>query len=256
VKDGGKTGFKKKEWEIYAKSYDALNHLIPYRELQKRISRELGSLSGKKILEAACGTGNLTEIMLKQNRKNNFQIWAIDYSEEMLKIAKQKCQDGRIHFSRTNLNEKMPFADNFFDKIVSVNTLYATRSPEFVLKEFFRVLKSGGRLILETPKMGYENGLILKAHCGSPKPDEYWLDAHSSAERERRLISEAFGFGELSEQIMAVAECNRLISKNVKFNFFRKDELETLLKKAGFSIIKISFVYAEQGILAVAKKGG
>ncbi len=256
MEDKEKISFEKKRWAIYAKCYDALNHLVPYRELQERIVQELGSLSGQKILEAACGTGNLTEMLLKQNKKNEFEIWAIDYSEEMLKMARQKCRDERICFSRININKKLPFADNFFNKIVSVNTLYATHSPEFVLREFFRVLKNDGRLILETPKMGYENGLILKEHCGSRKPDEYWLSTHSSTERERQLISEALGIGKLSEQIMTVAECNRLISENAEFHFFHKEELETLLEKAGFGAIKISFVYAKQGILAVTKKRG
>lgn len=253
VKD--KDGFEEKKWEEYAKCYDVLNSLVPYRELQERIARELGCLSEQKILEAACGTGNLTEMLFKQNEKNRFEIRAIDFSEEMLEQARQKCPDERIHFMRVDINERLPFADNLFDKIVSVNTLYAARSPEFVLKEFFRVLKNDGQLILETPKTGYENGLILKEHCGSEKPDEYWMNAHSSVEREYRLISEALK-GEMSEQMMRVAEYNRIISENAKFHFFWKEDLEELLKKTGFVSIKTSFVYARQGILAVAGKRG
>ncbi len=232
MKDEVKDGFEGKDWEEYAKCYDVLNFLVPYRELQEKIAGELGSLSGQKILEVACGTGNLTEILLKRNKRNEFAIWAIDFSEEMLKRARQKCPDGRIHFIRADINERLPFSDNLFDKIVSVNTLYATHSPELVLREFFRVLENNGRLILETPKTGYENGLILKEHCGSRKPDKYWLDAHSSRERERQLISEALGVGNLGEQMMTVAECNRLISKNAEFHFFHRDELRALLEKA------------------------
>ena len=42
----------------------------------------------------------------------------------------------------------MPFANGWFDGIMSVNTIYFWKDPAAVLREFRRVLQPGGRLVL------------------------------------------------------------------------------------------------------------
>lgn len=249
-----KASFGVKKWGGYAACYDALNSLSPYRKLQNEAAEALGRNEGEKILDAACGTGNLAELLLNRSESEGIEITAIDFSREMLEGAKKKCRDGRARFIRADLSRTLPFKDESFEKIASVNTLYAVSNPGILLAEFHRVMKKGGLLVVATPKRGYQNGLILKEHCESAKPDEYWLNAHSSKERERLLISEAIKDKRLAEQMAAVAEYNREISRNAKFHFFKADDLARLIEKCGFRVIKIRMVYARQGILVSAKK--
>lgn len=251
----GVGSFDVNDWGGYAVCYDALNELRPYQELQQAVATELGSLTGQRLLDAGCGTGNLIQILLRE-RWQGMEIWALDFSEEMLRRAEQKNQAISVHFLRADLNQSLPFPDEFFDKIVSVNTLYAIKSPVEALTEFARVLKREGSLVLVTPKRGYQNGLVLKAHCQSDKPDEYWYDVHRSPEREWELVTEAIEDPTVRSQMMAIAEYNRQIAATASFHFFEQPELLTMIEGCGFTIIKTDFVYAEQGILIGARKGG
>lgn len=246
------TSFDVEDWGGYAACYDALNELTPYQELQRRVAAELGSLDGQRVLDAACGTGNLTRILLWQGRG---EIWGVDFSEEMLQRARQKCTGERVHFAWGDLNQPLQFEDGFFDQVVSINTLYALNHPAALLAEFARILKPGGKLILVTPKKGYENGLILKEHCQSQKPDEYWRDAHSSPEREWMLICEAIQEPSLRHQMMAVAEYNRKIGATTPFHFFDIAELSAIYEECGLTILKTGLTYAQQGLLLLAQKG-
>lgn len=249
----GMISFDLADWGGYAACYDALNELSPYQDLQRTVARELGSVEGQSVLEAACGTGNLTQI-LQQAGGGKGKIWALDFSEDMLERARQKCAGTSTCFIRADLNEPLNFPDEFFDKVVSVNTLYAFQEPATVLSEFARILKKGGTFVLVTPKKDYENGLVLKEHCKSQKPDEYWFHAHSSPEREWKLICEAIQDETVRHQMMAVAQYNREIASTGVFHFFGTADLIEMLGSCGFAIRRTGFVYAEQGILVVAKK--
>jgi len=251
----GMISFDLADWGGYAACYDALNELSPYQDLQRTVARELGSVEGQSVLEAACGTGNLTQI-LQQAGRGKEKIWAVDFSEDMLKRARQKCAGTSTCFIRADLNEPLEFPDEFFDKVVSVNTLYALQEPARVLSEFARVLKKGGTFVLVTPKKGYENGLILKEHCKSPKPDEYWFDVHSSPERELKLISEAMQDEELTQRMLAIAAYNREISGTSHFHFFELEALVEMLGSSGLSVRQSKLVYADQNLFVIATPQG
>lgn len=247
--------FDVNDWGGYAVCYDVLNELGPYRELQQVVATELGSLAGQRLLDAGCGTGNLLQI-LAQERWEGMEIWAFDFSEEMLRRAEQKIQAVSVHFLRADLNQSLPFPGEFFDKIVSVNALYAVTNAAELVTGFVRVLKRGGQLVLVTPKRGYQNGLVLKAHCQSEKPDEYWYDVHRSPEREWGLLIEAIEDPRIRGQMMAIAEYNRQIVATATFHFFEPAELLAMVRNCGFTVAKTDLVYAEQGILVVAQKEG
>ena len=116
------TSFTQHNWENYARCYDGLNALRPYRELLSTVKNELGSGITGRICEAACGTGNLTELLCANDQGEQREIYGIDYSAEMLARAKAKCEDC-AHLIRADLNEPLPFPSEYFDAVVSVNTL-------------------------------------------------------------------------------------------------------------------------------------
>ena len=236
------TSFTQQDWERYALCYDRLNELTPYKDMLREVSGILDRKDNEHVLDAACGTGNLT---MRFSSGTTPLITGCDYSAEMLARAKEKCGSS-VQIVRANFNHPLPFADDSFDALACVNTLYAIDRPAHLLKEFFRVLKKGGRMVLVTPKAGYENGLILKEHCKSPKPDAHWERVHLDPAREEARIREACGDTELSHDLILVGTWNRFIFANSRFHFFTKEALEDLIANSGFIINAHRMTYAHQ----------
>jgi ubiquinone/menaquinone biosynthesis C-methylase UbiE len=100
-----------------------------------------------KLLDIPVGTGILT--FEKYKTINNCKITCMDYSNEMLEIAKER-------FSRNNLKDieckqgdigNLPFENDTFDIILSMNGLHAFPDKEKAFIEIKRVLKNNGIFI-------------------------------------------------------------------------------------------------------------
>jgi|GEM_PF-1034205 len=248
--------FDIKQWGGYGRCYDALNELRPYRELQTEMLANLRSLPGQIILDAACGTGNLAWWAEKGGGFNGARLVGVDFADGMLEEAERKCVFSWASFKKVDLRGRLPFSAGSFHAIASANTLYAQPDPAHLLKEFFESLVPGGILVLVNPKPGHQNGLILKSHCGDNGPVDSWLNAHVSPEKEEQLIRRAMQDEEIIGKMLAVAAWNRRIAAATAFNFFAASELIMLVENCGFLVQSWKYVYADQGIMIVAKKGG
>jgi len=242
------------DWNDYAHCYDALSELIPYQNLQRDVVRLLRPQTGDVILDAGCGTGNLIQELRKSYSPRSISVTAIDFSSDMLAYARKKKNSGGVRFALADLNAPLPFRDETFDKIACVNTLYALSNPRNTLAELKRILKTGGVIVVATPKLGFENGLILKEHSRSEKPDEYWLNAHAHPERERALIREAFGDTPLAKKMTAVAKHNRAIGAHASFHFYTIDGLTEVFQSAGLRPTRAGMTYANQALILTAEK--
>ena len=244
--------FTNQGWDEYAEIYDTLCQLRPYTKLLQRLVGGLNPNNEDSILDAGCGTANLLSALRAQVK--NAQLRGIDTSDVMLKHANKKYPRLALKLSKANLDTTLPFGDETFTKLACSNALYAVEDPAHTLLELHRILKKGGSLVLTTPKKGYENGLILKAHAQSPKPDSYWEGAHSSPERESLLIREAIDDIPLQEAMLKVAAYNREIVNTSKFHFFTSCGLQQLVLNAGFTITTTDTCYADQSLFIIAQK--
>ena len=97
-------------------------------------------------LDAACGIGNNIETLLKY-----FQmVIAFDKSAEAIEFAKElygKYESATASFATGSL-ESIPYADNFFYCVVCTEALEHVSDYDVVIREVFRVTKSGGYVIL------------------------------------------------------------------------------------------------------------
>lgn len=144
-----------------AGEYDKVNLLISmgtHRKWRAQATKELDS-NLDSILDLCCGTGDWTIEILRQVSKNT-KVTALDFSEGMLDIAKQKLtknnyQD-RVNFIQGDAM-KLPFDDNTFDAVTIGFGLRNVPDVNTVLSEIYRVLKPGGKLVsldafkVETP---------------------------------------------------------------------------------------------------------
>lgn len=101
------------------------------------------------ILEIGFGNGKLIENILSLGK--NLRYVGIDYSQTMVEEAKMHngnlIESGTIELHQGNI-DNLPFDNNSFDKIVTVNTLYFWDDPKKTLSELKRVVKPGGRVVI------------------------------------------------------------------------------------------------------------
>jgi ubiquinone/menaquinone biosynthesis C-methylase UbiE len=129
----------------------AVRHL-EINEIKKHLDH------GQKILDVGCGNGYTTKIFAK---KYNSKLHGIDYSPEMIRMAKQSLMEseilGEIHFKVQDCLD-LKFSNNYFDVIYTercIQNLPELKLQEEAILELLRVLKPGGKLILvECSKTG------------------------------------------------------------------------------------------------------
>jgi len=106
----------------------------------------LPDVKGKKVLDAGCGPGEYTSWLLDRGAV----VTAVDYSDEMLRIAKEKA-GGKAKIVKANLNETLDFLNNEeFDIIVSSMVVHYIKDLLSLFSEFNRILKTGGVLVFST----------------------------------------------------------------------------------------------------------
>jgi len=102
-----------------------------------------------KILEIGIGNGKFIKDMIK--KANSGFMAGIDISGTMIKQA-QKINKNLINQSKVTIKksdiQKIPFKNESFDKICTLNTIYFWKNPKKCFQEIYRVLKSKGYLFI------------------------------------------------------------------------------------------------------------
>jgi len=97
-----------------------------------------------KCLDVGAGTGRISSLLAEK-----FDVTAIDLSLKMMSIAKRKIKSKSIKFMAVDVNKPLKFQDNTFDLIVCIRVLKYVKNWRYVLKEFNRILKDKGEVIIE-----------------------------------------------------------------------------------------------------------
>jgi len=98
----------------------------------------------ERILDAGCGPGRDIKILYELGAK---EVYGIDLSKNMLDIARKYEPRGKYFAMDIR---KLYFNDEFFDGIICIGVLVHLNRWDFIrsLKEFYRVLKKDGILLL------------------------------------------------------------------------------------------------------------
>lgn len=102
-----------------------------------------------RVLDIGCGGGAALHRM--SGYIGTGHLTGVDYSEVSVKVARETneadIQSGRMDILTASV-ERLPFEDETFDKIVTVESFYFWPNPEENLREVRRVLKKGGAFLL------------------------------------------------------------------------------------------------------------
>ncbi|MGA2130491.1 MAG: class I SAM-dependent methyltransferase [Candidatus Pacearchaeota archaeon] len=206
------------------------NIATPWKEFRaKPIPEVQDFLKSKKgkILDLCCGSGrNFTNI--------NGTIYGVDFSEKMLKHAKEFAENEKINVVlKKSGADKLPFEDNFFDSAIYIAALHCIESEiarKNSIKELYRVLKKGAEVLITV-----------------------W-------DKNQKKFEDVPKQNFISWTVKGKGEFRRY------YYLYEKNEFVDLLKNAGFSIVKIyekgneninystRKAYSEKNIIAIVKK--
>ncbi len=137
----------------------------------------MGAKSGGKILDVACGLGQ----MLKVAKDYDMDLYGVDISDVAIGMAKEALPNA--HLSVENA-ESLPFEDNTFDFITCLGSLERMLDLDKVLSEQVRVAKPGARfcyMVRNSERMSWKIvkqglGIINKKGHQGAKSMEAWTE--------------------------------------------------------------------------------
>jgi len=127
-----------------AHAYDKTNDLLSFGQSHYwrwQLKRAVRPVSGERILDIAAGTGTSSMALLVEGAT----VVAADFSKGMLAEGKKRYPELEFVFADAM---KLPFKDAEFDVVTMSFGLRNVQDRNVALKEFLRVLKPAGRLVI------------------------------------------------------------------------------------------------------------
>lgn len=137
--------------EVWKTPYGCLKErLIRSKEkIDNLLQMGLSFNKGQRVMDGGCGNG-INLILLTQM----FQIlpFGIDISGKALSSARENIANSKIEADlRSGDVRSIPFANNYFDIVMSWGVIEHFPDYELAIEEFYRVLRPGGTLNLVQP---------------------------------------------------------------------------------------------------------
>ena len=211
--------------KVYDK-YDLMNDFMSlgiHRLWKKDLINWMAPLPEKKLIDMACGTGDLGKLFLKQTNYMG-KVMCVDPNLGMLKKGIERLKKHKNITWKKGNAEKILASNNFFDYYTISFGLRNTKNLNKTLKEAYRVLKPGGRfLCLEFSKI--QNSQLNDFYKKYSKIIPY-----------------------IGKLVVGEEEPYKYLIKSIE-NFINQDELIELMYKSKF--INCSYRNLSGGIVAI-----
>ena len=107
--------------------------------------------AGDHLLEVASGSGGPSMYLA---RKFGCKVTGIDINENGVETANKSAADANlldVHYQSADVDQKLPFGDSMFDAVTCIDSMNHFGDRLNVLLEWYRVLKSGRRILFTDP---------------------------------------------------------------------------------------------------------
>jgi ubiquinone/menaquinone biosynthesis C-methylase UbiE len=129
-----------KLWSIAPQYWS--QHFEPwFLPLYRKTLEKLGTIKRDLLLDAGCGAGLFTSMAIKAGA----QVIGVDAAPGLLEVARKR--NPHNNFLEEDL-ELLPFADDSFNLVVGFNAFQYAADFEGALREAYRVLRPGGKLVI------------------------------------------------------------------------------------------------------------
>ncbi|MFZ5648909.1 MAG: class I SAM-dependent methyltransferase [Bacillota bacterium] len=202
----------RKRWNRRAGSFDRCPGHGIHSDREKNdwvnlFTRVIGG-DGLSILDVGAGTGVLALVMAEMGHR----ITCLDIAEEMLEKAGEKFKNNNLPGKFVVGDaEKLPFEDNSFDVVFNRHVVWSLPDPDKAIREWKRVLKAGGKLVIIDGNWGkhlpmhkkiwrfFGQLLILITEFRNPWQGGHKMDRYLPMKQQKRpetdkIILEGLGF--------------------------------------------------------------
>ena len=246
-------------WQDYLGHFQSVAQCRDYVKLLDHAFHALGPITpGHQLLDAGCGNGNAGLYFLNRlsstmsdgipNLEDPIQYVGIDVVPDALKRANNAMiaattewphgKTSPIPFvtkswAQVDLGQPLPFPDNRFDRIVSNLVIGYVQDPGATLRELYRVLAPGGRIVISNLKPnGDFSGIYQSLVSSAAFPQQ--------REEARDLLN---NYGKI-----------RQAEKEGQFCFFDRTQWESIVATLGCTNAGIFSTFAGQAYLVVLDK--
>lgn len=217
-------GYQQWEYEEIKRIFEDFK---PYWDLEGKMVLDVGcGLGGKLLFYAECGAREVIGIDLRP--------FSATYAS---RLASEYGGDGTIHIAVADGGE-LPFADDSFDVVISINVLEHVTDPISVLKECRRVLRPDGFLYLYFPPFYSPWGAHVDGWINFPWP--HLLFSERSIVRAAALIEHRKRY---NEQFILPAQVHwNEIEELYELNRLTIQQFLRLVKRADLQILQCRFL--------------
>src|ERR1700737_4890125 len=120
-------------------------------DITEKTIRLMDLRPGERVLDLGCGSGWATRLLsrLVSDGPEGFgQVVGLDVSDEMVRQARAASKDFENILYVWGSAQQIPWGENFFDKVLSVESFYYYPDQDRTLTELFRVMAPHGRLFI------------------------------------------------------------------------------------------------------------
>ena len=133
------------ETEEYRKLAEVEDRMWYFDALHRHLLKPLRDVDGAAALDAGCGTGGF--LRRAELARPDWQWTGIDASPLAVELTRERSGHRVVEGSI----EALPFGEGSFNAIVTADVLCQVNDDEAALREFHRVLRPGGTVVINVP---------------------------------------------------------------------------------------------------------
>ncbi len=119
-------------------------------DITEKTIRLMNLRAGERVLDLGCGAGWATRLLARivgEGPEGSGQVIGLDVADEMVRLARAASKDFENIMYVCGSAQQIPWEENFFDKVLSVESFYYYADQDRALNELFRVMAPLGKVV-------------------------------------------------------------------------------------------------------------